>query len=115
MALQGKLKVKGFDIENAFVQVFQLNVTPPHTIQGQGRIYASREQADASIENQLESFVVVSMYDPEVNPFTTIYNEILEQQRYSKMSLCDDVDLIPEDSDQYRKYVLRAPDGTGHS
>ena len=115
MALQGKLKVKGFDLDNAFIQIFQAHMTPPHVVQGQGRIYASVEQAKISMENFLEAFVVVSIYNPSESPFDTLYKETLNQDRFKQMTVCGDIDLILQDSAEYRKYVLRAPDGTGTS
>lgn len=115
MALQGTIIVKGASIPNAFLQVFQMTITPPFSVYGQGRIYASREEADKSIENHLEHFMVMGVLDNVNAPFDIIYGEVLKQDRFKLLEHVEDVDLIPEDSDEYRTFVLRAPSGTGYS
>lgn len=114
MALQGKIMVKGANIPDAFLQIFQLTITPPYSVYGQGRIYANREEADKSIENHLEHFVVMGVLD-EAGPFDILYAEVLKQERFKLLKYVEDVDLIPEDSDEYKTFVLRAPDGVGYA
>lgn len=115
MALQGTIMVKGASIPNAFLQIFQMTVTPPYNVFGQGRIYASREEADKSIENHLEHFMVMGVLDNVTDPFEILYGEVLKQKRFELLEPTEDVDLIPEDSEHYRTFVLRAPNGTGYA
>lgn len=114
MALQGKVMVKGASVPDAFIQIFQMTITPPYSVHGQGRIFANREEADKSIQNHLEHFVVMGVTDDR-DPLDTLYAEVLKQERFKQLSYTEDVDLIPVDSDEYKTFVLRAPNGIGNN
>ena len=112
MALQGKLKVKGFELENGFIQVHMMTFMPPLNISGQGRIYANKQIAEEQgIDSHLEQFLVVSTMKDGEDYYDSIYNEILKQPRFVDMTHTEDVDMLPKDFIDYIEVAYKAPSG----
>lgn len=111
MALQGPAYVKGVLLPEAFIQLIEIAAMSPRKLQGLGRIYANREQADDNVDNFLEGFIVVGVGQSGVTTGDNLYGEILQQTRFKDMVVVEDVDLLPKNSTQYDRYVLGKPAG----
>lgn len=114
MALQGKITVKGFELENGFIQVHTMTFMPPLNISGQGRIYASKQVAEEQgIDSHLQQFMVVTTMEEGEDYYDSVYKEILKQPAFAELNHTDDVDMTPKDISDYVKVAYKAPSGTG--
>lgn len=117
MALQGAIKLKSFDLPNAFIQIWALD-GHAWQWQGMGRIYANRSQAELDFDNHLEEFVVLTTLRSgnTATPLDKLYQEILAQPRFANCQLVADVtQLLKPSSQAFREIVLGEPSGYAYS
>lgn len=117
MAVQGAIKLKSFDLPNAFIQIWALD-GHAWQWQGMGRIYANRAQAEIDFDQHLEEFVVITTFRQGVDssPLDKLYQEILAQPRFADCQLVEDVSqLLKPNSRAFREIVLGEPTGYAYS
>ena len=117
MAVQGAIKLKSFDLPNAFIQIWALD-GHAWQWQGMGRIYANRAQAEIDFDQHLEEFVVIATFRQGVDssPLDKLYQEILAQPRFADCQLVEDVSqLLKPNSRAFREIVLGEPTGYAYS
>lgn len=117
MAVQGAIKLKSFDLPEAFIQIWAVD-GHAWQWQGVGRIYANRAQAELDFDNHLEEFVVITFFDSvkDTTPLEKLYQEILEQPRFAACSLVEDVtQLLKPNTRAFRELVLGEPAGYAYS
>ena len=117
MAVQGAIKLKSFDLPNAFIQIWALD-GHAWQWQGMGRIYANRSQAEIDFDQHLEEFVVIATFRQGVDssPLDKLYQEILAQPRFADCQLVEDVSqLLKPNSRAFREIVLGEPTGYAYS
>ena len=117
MALQGAIKLKSFDLPEAFIQIWAVD-GHAWQWQGVGRIYANRAQAELDFNNNLEEFVVITHFVQGVDstPLEKLYQEILSQPRFANCQSVEDVaQLLKPSSQAFREIVLGEPSGYAYS
>ena len=117
MAVQGAIKLKSFDLPNAFTQIWAVD-GHAWQWQGMGRIYADRAQAELDFDNYLEEFVVIAAFRQGVDltPLDKLYKEILAQPRFTNCVEVEDVaQLLKPNTRAFREIVLGEPSGYAYS
>lgn len=108
MALTGPIQVKNVLLSNAFVQIAHLQIVPGFELSGVAKIYATLEQA-RNIENAIDQIVVVTVDDMVTDYKQQLYNELVQDPRFSNLTLTADINNIVTTGMQ-RRY-LRQPLG----
>lgn len=108
MALTGPMVVKNIPMPNAFVQIAHFQLIPGFELSGVAKIYVDAEQAK-NIENAIDQIVVVTVDDLVTDYKQQLYNELVQDPRFSDLTQTSDINNIITAGMQ-RRY-LRQPLG----
>jgi hypothetical protein len=108
MALTGPMIVKNIPMANAFVQIAHFQIVPGFELTGAAKIFYSAEQA-RNIENAVDQIIVVTIDDMVTDYKQQLYNELVQDPRFSQLTTTSDINNIITAGMQ-RRY-LRQPLG----
>jgi tagatose-1,6-bisphosphate aldolase non-catalytic subunit AgaZ/GatZ len=100
--------IKNVPMPNAFVQVASFQVVPGFEISGIAKIYTDAQQAQ-NIENAIDQIIVVTIDDIVTDYKQQLYNELVQDARFSNMTSTPDIPNIVTTGMQ--RFYLRQPTG----